>query len=415
MKRTFSDYYSSDQFNPFIPQSPQKREYGFFPFSFPEQKLMTRHLSFKTISEVIQAIRKMVPRHMYYSAAVYNYPAAEMDKKGWLGADLIFDIDADHLPTTCKTNHDFTLCKHCGTVILGNSKTECSACGSKEMEEVDWTCDDCLSAARNEAVKLLDFLQIDLGVVSNAIRTQFTGNRGFHIIASVQEFSPLDQDARKEIVSYVSAQGMFVLESDFNYSLIEPGLVLRTTDKGWRGRMAIAVLELLRNIDTATTSQAIISRIGEKEYNNLLKDTKRLSESLEKEGRITMTELSIKRNSGRELLRLAAEEKKANIDTVVTTDTHRLIRLGGTLNGRTGLLVKSLSPDGIEDFDPFTEGVALPLEQVVKVNVNHAPKFRIGPGTYGPYHNETADVPVAVAVMLICHGAASLNQTHTVR
>lgn len=382
---------------------------------------MTRHLAFKTVSEVVQAIRKMVPRHVYYSAAFYNYPAATMDKKEWLGADLIFDIDADHLQTTCKTNHDFAHCKQCGNVLSGSSKIECSACGSKEVEEVDWICDTCLLAAKNEAVKLLDFLEIDLGVSSKSIRTQFTGNRGFHIIASAGEFFHLDQDSRKEIVSYVSAQGMFIVESDFNYSMVESSselrrkdelaypLVLRATDKGWRGRMAIAMLELLENIDASETSQTIINKVGKKEYNNLLKGRTRLLESWKNEGTITLTELGLKPTSQRALLELTIEQKKANIDAVVTTDTHRLIRLGGTLNGRTGFLVKSLSPDDIEDFDPFAEGVALSLEQAVKVNVRHAPKFRIGSGTYGPYHNETVDVPLAVAVMLICHGAASLS------
>jgi len=29
-----------------------------------------------------------------------------MENKGWIGADLIFDIDADHIETRCKTEHD---------------------------------------------------------------------------------------------------------------------------------------------------------------------------------------------------------------------------------------------------------------------------------------------------------------------
>src|SRR5699024_11788069 len=40
------------------------------------------------------------PRHVYFSAGRYDDPAANaMDEKGWQGSDLVFDLDADHLPT----------------------------------------------------------------------------------------------------------------------------------------------------------------------------------------------------------------------------------------------------------------------------------------------------------------------------
>ena len=40
----------------------------------------------------------MVPSHIYYSSAYYQTPGAPtMDTKKSTGADLIFDLDADHL------------------------------------------------------------------------------------------------------------------------------------------------------------------------------------------------------------------------------------------------------------------------------------------------------------------------------
>ena len=43
-------------------------------------------------------LKKNVPSHVYHSAAYYEIPGAPtMAKKNWLGADLVFDLDADHL------------------------------------------------------------------------------------------------------------------------------------------------------------------------------------------------------------------------------------------------------------------------------------------------------------------------------
>ena len=43
-------------------------------------------------------LRTMAPAHAFFSTAYYDDPAAPtMGAKGWAGADLIFDLDADHM------------------------------------------------------------------------------------------------------------------------------------------------------------------------------------------------------------------------------------------------------------------------------------------------------------------------------
>ncbi len=51
-------------------------------------------------------LAETVPSDVYHSCAYYENPDFDMDKKGWIGADLVFDIDADHIPTTCNKIHD---------------------------------------------------------------------------------------------------------------------------------------------------------------------------------------------------------------------------------------------------------------------------------------------------------------------
>ncbi len=74
----------------------ERREFAFQRFGGG----MVRHNAFKTLEELRRFVTEKAPRHIYHSAAYYERPGEEdMERKGWLGADLIFDIDGDHLDT----------------------------------------------------------------------------------------------------------------------------------------------------------------------------------------------------------------------------------------------------------------------------------------------------------------------------
>ncbi|MCD6411351.1 MAG: DNA primase catalytic subunit PriS, partial [Thermoplasmata archaeon] len=93
LKSCFAEYYSNHGVTP--PERFDRREYAFMPFG---AKLMKRHISFKRRKDLQSFITKMVPAHIYYSSAFYRYPdAPTMEEKGWMGAELIFDLDMDHL------------------------------------------------------------------------------------------------------------------------------------------------------------------------------------------------------------------------------------------------------------------------------------------------------------------------------
>jgi DNA primase small subunit len=105
------------------------------------------------------------------------------------------------------------------------------------------------------------------------------------------------------------------------------------------------------------------------------------------------------------IARHVKELESANIDTVVTTDIHRLIRLNGTLHGKTGLKKVEFPAADLAKFDAFTEAVAF-KEGEAKVSVSCAPEFRLGENTFGPYTNKKLELPTAAAVLLICKGRA---------
>jgi DNA primase catalytic subunit len=94
----------------------------------------------------------------------------------------------------------------------------------------------------------------------------------------------------------------------------------------------------------------------------------------------------------------------ARIDTVVTTDIHRLIRMPETLNGKTGLRATMLDLDQLEEFDPFDQPIAFQGKQTVFVN--EAPEIRIREQKFGPFNQEKIELPLSGAVLLIAKGVA---------
>ena len=99
----FADYYKQNSASILPPSSLERREFGFLLL---DKKVMLRHQSFKDADSLRSSLCSVVPSDVYYSSAYYERPLEEMRSKGWLGADLVFDIDADHIPTPCATVHD---------------------------------------------------------------------------------------------------------------------------------------------------------------------------------------------------------------------------------------------------------------------------------------------------------------------
>ncbi len=111
--------------------------------------------------------------------------------------------------------------------------------------------------------------------------------------------------------------------------------------------------------------------------------------------------------SWRKIAQYGVEKQSVRIDTVVTTDVHRLIRLTNTLHGKTGLRKIEVSITGIEHFDPLKSAVTF-KEGTVAVLVSDAPQFRLGDETYGPYKEQKIELPTAAALILLCKGAAKV-------
>ena len=112
-----------------------------------------------------------VPMHVYYSSAHYENPSApKMEQKGWRGADLVFDLDADHIP------------------------------GAERM-----TYEEMLHVVKQDMIRLLDdFLLGDLGFAEDEVRITFSGGRGYHAHVQSDRVQRLGSHERSEVVDFVS-------------------------------------------------------------------------------------------------------------------------------------------------------------------------------------------------------------------
>ncbi|MCS7116109.1 MAG: DNA primase small subunit domain-containing protein [Nitrososphaerota archaeon] len=368
MKQAFKQYYfkAGDRISP--PSRMNEREFGYIPFGGS----MIRHLSFKTFGELYALLVREAPHSVFYSAAYYLEPTLPMHEKGWKGGDLIFDIDADNLQLPCRKDHNLWTCKGCGLKRIGSRPKKCPNCDGGSISELNWACEKCLEAAKNEALKLIDILMKDFGINKNEIKVYFSGNMGYHVSVESKEFEELDQAARGEIADYVSGRGLIpesigVFKRATYESLVEN--LPRIGEPGWRGRLAASFANWkVDGFGDGDTREKIAALYGKIRYS---KFKKRLE--------VEMLKIGVR------------------IDTMVTTDIHRIFRMPGTLHGETGLL--KMLCDDLVSFNPLNDAVVL-SDEPVDVFIEYSPRLQLKDQIYPPFKRERVKLPLMVAVYL---------------
>jgi DNA primase small subunit len=401
IQQKFAEYYKQNLSSIQPPTSLERREFAFLLF---KEKTMMRHKGFKTADEFRGLLMNVVPSDVYYSSAYYEKPEVDMDAKGWIGADLIFDIDADHIPTPCNKQHDIWTCKNCGMSGRGAKPEKCPQCAGEKFNDVSWPCDVCLGSAKEETIKLIDVLDNDFGLSVEEMNLAFSGHRGYHVHVENEVVRTLDSMARKEIVDFLMGIG---LESDL-LGIVQGGGP-KLEDFGWRGRIAKGTYEFLI---TASIDQLENAGLKKKSATQIINQREEIVESWKEKGPWKLLK-GVGPESWSKIIEQAIEKQSVKIDTVVTTDIHRLIRLANTLHGETGLLKIELPANAIEGFDPFKSAVAF-KHDMVTVDVSDAPQFRLEDNTYGPYKNQRVELPTAAAMMLLCKGVAKVVEEKTI-
>ena len=365
LEDSFKKYYFEHFDLIHVPNRTFEREFGFQKFNSG----MTRHISIKDDKELHLLLMKNIPSDVYCSNAYYSFPNLPMNEKGWKEADLIFDIDAKDLNLECRKNHTISKCNECNEISISN--INCAKCNSTKLEKKSLPCKNCIDASKYEVSKLSKILIEDLGVQPNDIHVYFSGNEGFHVYVYNSQFQKIGSRERSELTDYIMFHG--AIPETFGMKKFKPN---RSSfpdfqEKGWSGRFSKEVYE------SKSKRPKIISELIINGYSSFQKTLENLSNKI-----------------------------GAKIDPNVTMDIHRIFRLPGSLNSKSGL-TKIFCQD-LTKFDPYTEASFL-QENLVEIIANCPTKFKLKNRTFGPYFDEKVSVPTYAAVYMICKKLATLS------
>ncbi|RJU91231.1 MAG: hypothetical protein DWC07_01130 [Candidatus Poseidoniales archaeon] len=345
----FSQYYHTAPL--WSPPRFRTREWMFIPFGGAPP---LRHKAFSTTADVRQFLSERAMHSCFYSTAYWKRPyELKMDDKGWQGADLIFDLDGDHLPGV--TDKDFP-------AML------------EVIQEQAWSLWN-------------DFLEPEFGFDERFLQVTFSGHRGFHLHYRDPKFFHLDSEARRELVSHIRGEGVDV----------QGGLArFREGDaKGWTRRLRAGMGDMmatLTNINRQVEGSAEELKRLEAELRSLQRregktsqvtaDAIRKLSSLidhpERSKRLMEGRFDLLSNYQGLFLNLLKSDASVVLgsagetDEVVTIDVRRQIRWPTSLHGKTGMRVTEfplnrLDPDGSNTFNPLQETLVLGMDETIEV------------------------------------------------
>ena len=382
---------------------------------------MVRHIQFPSNKFLVRHLISTAPRHSYHSATYYEQPGAEtMDQKGYISCDFVVDIDADHIPTNCRQNHDYAICKACGSMFQGEKPLICTECEGTKFEKISWICDECLEISKTQVFNLIEnFLLRDFSIPMEDINLYFSGHRGYHVHLKTNAFLDLDQDARREISDYITCQGFSY--KLWNFRMIQNNMTgFSIDDPGWAGKIAKELYNILiqgeLKIREVFKNPIYGKKLNSAVLNIFISNRQYLIEQISKKNRAWgVAGLSDK--TWIRIFEILRDRIKADIDVVVSIDLHRLIRLEGSLHGKTGFRVMKIKYEDLKDFDPLKNALSFPDNQEntldVEITAPISPKIRIGSNNYGPYNlGEKLKLPLNAALFLMCKDVAQLTQTY---
>ncbi len=375
LKNTFQTYYASNKVK--LPERFGRREFAFVLFG---GKGMVRHLGFDKSELLQEFLSERGAQHAYYSSAYYQYPTApKMVEKNWLGAELIFDLDSDHLPN------------------------------AEQMGYVE-----SLLVVKKEFIKLIDdFLLGDFGFKEKYMELYFSGGRGYHCHVKDPAILDLDSNERREIVDYITGR-------DLQDSLIfheqatgrkrygghsftsGKSLKMPTPDQdGWKGRISRGIIDLVYEIKKSDNPQKRLE-----EYGVSVRDAERLVAELSEErmrriqdGMLDQSKTIRKFFLNSALRKTAVALTAGETDEPVTCDVKRLIRLPSSLHGKTGLKVVKINIDELKEFNPLRDAVVLP-EDPVRIALQKSVNIQMN-NQHFHLENSDQEVPTYLAVFLI--------------
>ncbi|MCR4335670.1 MAG: hypothetical protein NUV57_03985 [archaeon] len=404
LRSILKDYYNSVEVTT-VPDI-RSREFGFGEFG---KKISSRHLTFSDNKQLNFFLRERTPFYISYSNAHYEFPDRRpMEKKILLGADIIYEFDADDIETECKLSHDSWVCKSCDAKGKGNLE-RCPECGFGVKVE-EWVCPECVGETKKQTQTLLKILEEDFSF-NDGISINFSGSKGFHTHIRGDNIQSLSKAARLELLDYITATNLDLKSLGFVYSSKKVfHCPKKNVAMGWSKKLLDGIENLLDEGDVSKIS-AMASRnkhnVTEGTVKKLLKEKQNIMSGMERGFLLSLPGFKADR-FWESVLKYIAEEKMLGVDRQTSIDINKIIRVPNTIHGSTGMNAMELSREELPSFDALKETVVFSGEEVRLMNVT-TPKFYIKGNWFGPFTKEEVSLPKYVAFYLLSRGNAELG------
>ncbi|ASI99511.1 DNA primase catalytic subunit PriS [Thermococcus celer] len=310
-KLYYTREWSAKKLPGFIIKTLENREFG---FDHTGEGPSDRKNVFLDVRDLEDYVKATAPYAAYSSVALYEEPR---NMGGWLGAELVFDIDAKDLP--------LRRCSH--------------------IHEHGRVCPICLEDAKELARDTLVVLREDFGFED--VHVIYSG-RGYHLRVLDDWALALDGKAREKILSYISAA------EEVTFDDIRSRRVMLSS-----GYFRVFRLRFGYFIRRVNENHLLNVGLNKGQVRRILGERGRIYEGFVRKGLLTAFPNGVGYKTLTRLFALSSTFSKAYFDGRVTVDVKRILRLPSTLHSKVGLVATYIGSKerNLERFNPFESAV----------------------------------------------------------
>jgi len=363
IKRVFKSYYYAN-YQKLVKEVSeyQSREWAFQTFD----NLMVRHRSITNPDELKRYLEDP-PKGVYYSLSLYEDPTAEMQEKGRVSTDLVFDLDADHIYGVMSKKA--YVCRKCGYIGSERICDNCSDDASPIFIVDDLTIDDVIM----ELKRLTDKLENLLGISSEETKIFFSGLRGFHLHVESPPYINIDDLGRIELKDLLTLEGV-----DF---------------KKVRSPKASIVYMVWRD------GKKVLQKVGNK--HSIPPLVKKILSTHDLDELSSLLKSVEVRNDKDEIKTWLRKLVGIHIDPAVLTDLSRLIRAPYSLHGKSSLIKNPVNMDDLESGGSYVIDKSMVMRGRTEVLIKYMPDLIWAGKEYHETYNERVILPESLAIYLV--------------
>ena len=336
-----------------------------------------RHIAVAGQDGVAALLAQENPWNVYHSLACYTNPGTNnmADKhRGRLRWQVLVDIDVKPEPRLDGLGHE--------------------------------TLSEALVRAKQQFLGTLLILEDELGVRPSEHEMCFSGAKGYHARITGAEFQRLPPEARAEIGRLIGGTNTALRDLFPALHGPHPLLPLQQPTGGLKRRIYLAMMRIRTMAATRPRPAALLGLC--QRYN----PTIALPDSILDRIATTAPQDLLDRRDESEVVgiwhRMAQHLACPSVDQSAIADVSRMVRLQGSLNGKTGLMCKPLQTiDEVQAFDPLVDANPHPHD-LVRVMGKRDWSLQVGDQTFQVLDGAAAQLPARIAIVFLASYAARI-------